>query len=112
MINGSGQNLDSLGNQQCSAIAGSPTMVGNTIRVATPSIRVQLPNIPCHEVTLVALRLNTGYIFVGDSSVYGYVGTYGVELASRDSFTFAVSNANQLWLDCTVGNEGVSYVAI
>lgn len=78
--------------------------------VTTAGTRVQLPNIPCHEVTVIAKRANTGYIYAGKNTVSSTI--YGVELEAKDSFTFNVSNANEVWIDSSVSGEGVSYVAI
>lgn len=78
--------------------------------VTTAGTRVQLPNIPCREVTIIAKRANTGYIYAGKSNVSNTV--YGVELAAKDSYTFAVNNTNEIWLDASVSGEGISYVAI
>ena len=78
--------------------------------VTTAGTRVQLPSIPCREVTIIAKRTNTGYIYAGKNTVSSTV--YGVELTAKDSFTFNVSNANEIWIDSSVNGEGISYVAI
>jgi len=91
-------------------IASGPLAKAATLTVTMAGGRVQLPNVPCREVTVIALRTNTGYIYAGGSDVSSVV--YGVELGARDSMTFAVSNANQVWIDASVSGEGISYVAI
>lgn len=78
--------------------------------VTTAGARVQLPNVSCREVTIIAKRTNAGYIYAGKNNVSSTV--YGIELAAKDSFTFAVNNANEIWLDASVSGEGISYVAI
>ena len=92
------------------SIVGSLTNVGNVLAVTTAGTRVQLPNITCHEVTVIARRLNTGYIYAGDVNVSATV--FGIELASKESYTFAVANANQVWIDSSISGGGISYVAI
>ena len=91
-------------------ITGSLANVSNVLNVTTAGERVRLPDIPCREVTLIAKRTVTGYIYAGDSLVSNL--RYGVELASKEAFTFAVANANQVWIDASVSGEGISYVAI
>lgn len=89
---------------------GSESIKGAIQRVTTAGTRVQLPNYPCREVTLIGLRNNTGYVYVGGTDVSGTV--FGVELGARDSYTFKVSNTSLLYIDSSVSGEGVSYVAI
>lgn len=89
---------------------GSETLNGAVQNVTTAGTRVQLPNIPCREVTIIAKRSNLGSIFIGGTDVSSTV--YGVELTARDSFTFNISNANLLYIDASISGEGVSYVTI
>ncbi len=106
-----GENVVSFGNTaQPVFISGSSINVSNVATVTTAGTRVQLPDIPCREITIIAKRLNTGYIFVGGSNVSSTV--YGVELAAKESFTFVVANANLIYIDASVSGEGISYVAI
>lgn len=91
-------------------LTGSILQDANVQVVTTAGSRVQLPNVPCREVTIVAMRANTGYIYAGKNTVSSTV--YGVELSAKDSFTFPVSNANEVWIDASVSGEGVSYVAV
>lgn len=89
---------------------GSGSLVGAIQNVTTAGTRVQLPNTPCYEVTIIAKRGNTGYIYVGGTNVSSSV--YGVELAAKESYTFMVSNANLIYIDASVSGEGVSYIAL
>ena len=89
---------------------GSSTLKGAIQDVETAGVRVNLPDYPCREVTVIAKRGNTGSIFIGGDDVSASV--YGVELQARDSYTFVVSNTNVLYLDASVSGEGVSYVAV
>ncbi|CRF28964.1 Uncharacterised protein [Mycobacterium tuberculosis] len=91
-------------------LMGSYALKGNVLNVTTAGTRVQLPDYPCREVTIIARRGNTGSIFAGGSDVSSSV--YGVELQAKDNFTFAVSNTNLIWIDASVSGEGISYVAI
>jgi len=92
------------------SIQGSAINSCGIVNVTTAGTRVQLPNIPCREVTIIAKRLTTGYIYAGNNAVSA--ASYGVELAAKESFTFAVANANQVYIDASVSGEGISYVAI
>ena len=89
---------------------GSNLQEATVLNVVTAGLRVQLPDCACHEVTIIAKRVNTGYMYVGESNVSSSV--YGVELAAKDSFTFQIANTNQLYIDASVSGEGISYVAI
>lgn len=89
---------------------GSQSISGKVQNVTAAGTRVQLANIPCREVTIIAKKANTGSIFVGGNDVSKTV--YGVELAANESFTFNVENANILYIDALVSGEGVSYVAL
>lgn len=91
-------------------VVGSDSLKGAVQNVTTAGTRVQLPDYPCREVTLIAKKGNTGSIYVGGSDVSSTV--YGAELAAKDSMTLAVSNTNLIYLDASVSGEGVSYVAI
>ena len=92
------------------SIVGSSAMVGAIKLVTTAGVRVQLPNIPCQMVTIIAKRTNIGYIYAGDNTVSDTI--FGVELDSKEGFDFQVSNANLIWINASVSGEGISYVAI
>lgn len=79
---------------------GNPT-------VSTAGTRVQLSSNACNRITIVANRANTGYIYVGGSDVSSTV--HAIELQTKDTATFYVSNTNQLWIDSSVNGEGVSF---
>jgi len=91
-------------------LKGSNVINHGIVNVTTAGTRVQLPNLPCREVTIIAKRTNTGYIYVGGSNVSST--SYGVELAAKDSITLVVNNANLIWIDASVSGEGITYVAI
>lgn len=89
---------------------GSDQFVGAIVNVATAGKSVQLPSYPCREVTVIAKKSNKGSIYVGESNVSASM--YGVELASNESFTFSISNANLIWIDASAGGDGISYIAL
>ena len=92
-------------------LTGSIVAITGIIQnVTTAGTRVQLPSVSCREVTIIAKRINSGYIYAGGSNVSSTV--YGVELSAKESYTFAVANVNQIWIDASVSGEGISYVAI
>ena len=92
------------------ALSGSASLKGAVATVLAAGTRVQLPNFPCREVTIIARRANTGNIYVGGNDVSSAV--YGVNLSAEQSFTFMVNNTSILYIDSSVGGEGISYVAI
>jgi len=82
----------------------------NTLNVTTAGTRVQLPNIQCKMITVIAKKGNTGSIYCGMVTVSSTV--YGVELGQKEAFDFQVNNANEIYIDASVSGEGVSYVAV
>lgn len=91
-------------------LSGSKVAEAKVVNVTLAGTRQQLDDKPCHEVTIIAKRGNTGYIYVGKSTVSSTV--YGAELGELDSITLAVSNTNEIYIDASVSGEGISYVAI
>ena len=91
-------------------LSGSNVLHGKVQNVAIAGTRVQLPNLPCREVTIIAKRSNTGTIYVGGSDVSATV--YGADLLALDSITLKVNNTNLIWIDASVNGEGITYVAI
>jgi hypothetical protein len=91
-------------------VVGSKNLNHGLVTVDTPGISKQLPNVPCIEVTVIARKGNTGSIFAGGIGVSA--SSFGVELGADGSYTFKVSNANMVYIDSSVGGEGISYVAV
>lgn len=89
---------------------GSESISHGWQAITTSGTPVQMPNVPCREVTIIAKRINTGYIYVGGSTINST--NYGAELAGKDSITLKVSNLNLIYLDASVSGEGVSYIVI
>ena len=110
LVDDDGNELFTESNPGNTQLTGSNAVQGAVQNVTTAGTRVQLPSIACREITIIALRANTGYIYVGGSDVSDTV--YGAELAALDSITIAVENANLLYIDASVSGEGVSYVTV
>lgn len=91
-------------------VIGSDKLVGKLKNVTTAGTKVQLDNIDCREVTVIARKGNTGSIYIGGSDVTS--SNFGVELHANESFTFAVDNASIIYINASVNGEGVSYVTI
>ena len=91
---------------------GSPTITANVLNVTTAGARVQLPNVNCKEVTIIAKSGNssTSSIYLGGSNVSSSV--YGAALGPKDSITLKVSNANILWIDASENGIGISYIIL
>lgn len=92
------------------AWGGGNVLNGRLKNVTTAGTAVRLDSIECREVTVIARKNNTGSIFIGGSNVSGSM--FGVELHANESFTFAVNNANLIYINSTVSGEGVSYVTV
>jgi hypothetical protein len=92
------------------SVVGSSINVSNVLNVTIAGTRVQLPDISCREITIIARSNNTGIIYVGDSLVSS--SRFGIELSAKEKITFNVANANQIWIDASVSGEGISYIAV
>lgn len=102
------QNVAIQGTPSVNAVS-STQLKGAVQNIPTAGNRVQLPNYACKEVTVIAKKGNTGSIFIGGNDVS--ISVFGVQLMANESFTFAISNTNLLYIDTTVSGEGISYVA-
>jgi hypothetical protein len=81
--------------------------------VTTAGSRVQLASLACKEVILTAETDNTGIVVVGGSTVVAALATRtGVPLSAGDSFSFAIDNTSDIYLDSTVSGDGVTYVVL
>lgn len=58
-------------------------------------------------VTVKALATNSDVIFIGAASVDS---TNGFQLSAGEQIFVTVTNLNQIYVDVTVGGEGVSYI--
>ena len=91
-------------------LSGSNLKEATTVNVLVAGTRVQLPDLVCSQVMIIAKRGNTGYIYVGGDDVSATV--YGADLGELDCVVLPVSNTNEIYIDASVGGEGISYVAI
>lgn len=94
------------------SLSGSNAIKGavrNNVAAGT-GLQISSTSYPCHEVTIIALRTNTGYVYIGGSDVSSTV--YGAELTAGDSITLAVNDLNLVYFDTSVSGEGISYVAL
>jgi hypothetical protein len=89
---------------------GSESLTGALATVTTAGTAIQLPSLACRKVLIIALKSNTGSIYLGGSNVSSTV--YGAELQARDSIEVEISNTNLVYLNASVNGEGVSYLAI
>ncbi|NUQ70404.1 MAG: hypothetical protein HUU17_06220 [Chthonomonadales bacterium] len=83
--------------------------------VTTAGTRVQLSTTQTSvlEVTVTAETDNTGLIVVGGSTVVGTIATRkGTPLSAGDSYTLAVNDLTDVYLDSTVNGDGVTYSAV
>lgn len=83
--------------------------------VATAGTRVQLSTTQTSvlEVTVTAETDNTGFVVVGGSTVVASLSTRrGTPLAAGDSYTLAVNDLTDVYLDSTVSGDGVTYSAV
>jgi hypothetical protein len=91
------------------ALGGTSLKTG-LVAVPVVGTRVQLPNVPCNMVLIIARDINVGFIYVGDNFVSST--SFGAKLKSEGNCVIPVNNANLIWIDATVNGEGVSYVAV
>ncbi len=85
------------------------TSVGNGSKnVTTAGTRVQLSvtSVPIKKVTIRAKADNTGFIYVGGSTVSSSSNIY---LQPMDSIPLDVANLNAVWLDSSANGDGVFF---
>lgn len=85
--------------------------------VAGSATAVQLPDIPCRMVVLVAETDNSGNVYVGGGGVTipGGTGnaTGGIPLAAGDQLgPLPLSNLNLLYIICDNAGDDLTYLAI
>ena len=90
--------------------AAPTTPVNGRTTVTTAGTRVVLAgSTTVKSVTIKALGTNTGIIYVGDSAV---AAANGFPLYARDTVSMDISNLNTLYIDSSVNNEGIAYIAV
>lgn len=90
--------------------SSSNVIFTGVVNVVTAGTRIQLPDVNCQEITIIAKDTNVGPVYVGDVTTSST--QYGVKLKPDGSFTFAVINANMLYIDTSANGDGISYVAL
>lgn len=94
-----------------STIEAAPTTVLNgKTSVTTAGTRVVLASsTTCKSVTIKALSTNTGFIYVGSSTVSS---ANGFQLSAGDTISIDIANLNTVNIDSSVNGESVTYIAI
>lgn len=81
------------------------------VAAAGTAERLVSTNTPCRRVTITGLITNTGFIYVGGSTVLATAGSErGTPISAGTSVTMHVEDLYQLYIDAEVSAEGVSYV--
>lgn len=59
------------------------------------------------SVTVRALKINTGYIYVGSSSVSS---SNGFQLSAQETVSLDIDNLSKVYIDSSVNGEGVTFI--
>lgn len=88
-----------------------PTTIYNGKKtVTTAGTRVVLAaSQAVKSVTIKALSTNTGFIYVGDTSV---ASTNGLQLEAGETISLDIANLNTVNLDSSVNGEGCTYIGV
>lgn len=101
--------VDSDGSPNVSLNPGTSILSGQT-NVTTAGTEVPLTTTTAIlSVTVKAKVGNTGYIYVGPN---GVSSTTGFVLSKGESITYDTDNLADVYIDCSVNGEGVSYTAL
>lgn len=88
--------------------AAPTTVLNGKTNVTTAGTRVVLAaSTACKSVTIKALSVNTGLIYVGSSTVSS---ANGFQLSAGDTISLDIANLNTINIDSAVNGEGVSYL--
>jgi len=88
---------------------------GRSVAIAGTAEPLSLQSFGCHEVLIQAKETNTGKIYIGGPNVANN-GTNGIVLvaptvgAQPPSISLSAQNLNEIWLNATVGGEGVVFI--
>ena len=66
---------------------------------------------PIARIIIIALRTNTGYIYIGYDKFVS-AANYGIELGLLDHIAIPIDNLNKIWIDSSVNAEGISYLVV
>lgn len=87
---------------------GAPITGQKNVTTAGTAVQITTTNTGIHTVVVRAKIANTGKIYVGASTVSS---TTGLELGPGDAITVTTGNLANIYLDCSVSGEGVTYLA-
>lgn len=90
-------------------VAVSPsTLSDGTKSVTTAGTAVALATATtCKEVIITANVGNSGYIYIGSSSVSST--QFMKKILAGEEFSIAIDDLSKIYLDCDVNGEGVTY---
>ena len=86
-----------------------------TVSVAGIAEALSSSSVPCYEVLIQAKRTNTGRIYIGGAAVHND-DTDGICLeipiagVTPPSIPISAQNLNQIYVNSTVNNEGVTFI--
>jgi len=95
--------------EQTTLITNPETVSTGKKTIATPGDEAVLtdPGILRVRVTVKDLSTNTDVVFIGNSSL---TSANGFQLAAGEQVFIPVGDLNQVYVDVTVGGEGVTYI--
>lgn len=91
------------------------TGAAKAVTTAGTAVQLEATGIRCSAIIIQALPANTGYIYVGDSTV---ASTNGFALGAEDSLMIGGANrrggddefiASDIYIDSSVNGEGVTW---
>jgi len=87
-------------------------LVSGQKNVTTPGTELQLvtADTNIYSVVIKAKAANTGIIYVGGDNTVS--STTGFALAAGESVSIEIDNLNKIWIDSSVGSEGVTYLYV
>lgn len=85
------------------------SILGNgvqTVTTAGTSVQLSSPS-AIKSITIRAKSTNTGFIYVGASTVSS---ANGFQLKASETVSLDIANIGTVWIDSSVNGEGVSYI--
>lgn len=87
----------------------TPTAISHAlVPVVTAGTRVQLATTTAKSITVKATAANTGFIYVGGSTVSS---VNGFPLSAGDTVSIDIMNTNIIWVDSSVSGETCSWIS-
>lgn len=104
--------LQTTGNSSLSTISGhvarATSIISGVVTVTTAGTRVQLPSNACRWVVVTGLHTNTGFVYVGSSSV---ASGQGLPLAPTQNQELRLTNTNLLYVDADTSGDRLCFIA-